>query len=346
METSANQRHSGRMPRSEIHTTSAQLNAAFASRTFTSRDACEAGIDYHRLKSAVQAGLVHRLRRDHFRVATTSVQDSRLADSLERLASQGITACAGRRAAADIWDSPIWTDELSGVPTVLVPRDSPVGKGLRGGILIKPCDVDARRIVLGPGSIPVTDPLLTAVHLAAAPRASFAQVMVLLSGGMRRQLARSTGDPRALTRRASQADVRASLASDLMDAIRHSDVRGRHRVAAAAPLADPRLETVLESISLARFIEAGIELPEPQVWVNGSSGRSWRVDFLFGGRVIGECDGAVKYAEADSLWKEKKRQADLEAAGYIVVRWTWEEIVYHPHVVLARIALALARSAA
>jgi hypothetical protein len=170
--------------------------------------------------------------------------------------------------------------------------------------------------------------------------------MVLLSGGMRRQLARSTGDPRALTRRASQADVRASLASDLMDAIRHSDVRGRHRVAAAAPLADPRLETVLESISLARFIEAGIELPEPQVWVNGSSGRSWRVDFLFGGRVIGECDGAVKYAEADSLWKEKKRQADLEAAGYIVVRWTWEEIVYHPHVVLARIALALARSAA
>lgn len=80
------------------------------------------------------------------------------------------------------------------------------------------------------------------------------------------------------------------------------------------------------------------------MWVSGASGRSWRVDFLFGGRVIGECDGAVKYAETDSLWKERKRQADLEAAGYIVVRWTWEEIVYHPHAVLARIALARARA--
>ena len=290
--------------------------------------------------------MVHRLRRDHYRVATTSAQDSRLADSLERLASQGITACAGRRTAGDIWGSPIWSDEPPGAPTVLVPRGSPVGKGFRGGIVIKPCNVDPRRIVLGPGSITVTDPLLTAAHLAAAPRAPFAQMMVLLSGGMRRQLARSTQDPQALTRRASQADVRASLASDLMDAISRSDVRGRHRVAAAAPHADPRLETVLESISLARFIEAGIELPTPQVWVSGASGRSWRVDFLFDGRVIGECDGAVKYAEADSLWKEKKRQADLEAAGFIVVRWTWEEIVYHPHIVLARIALALARAAA
>jgi hypothetical protein len=319
--------------------------AAFASRTFTSREAGEAGIEYHRLRGAVSAGLVHRLRRGHYRVALTAAADSRLTDCLERLAGQGVTACAGRRTAGDIWDSPMWNIEPAGAPTVLVPRESSVGRGLRGGVLIKPCDVDPRRIVPGPGSIPVTDPLLTAAHLAAAPRTSFAQMMVLLSGGMRRQLARSARDPRVLTRRADQEDVRTALAHDLMDAITHADVRGLRRVSDVAHLADPRLETVLESISWARFIEAGVELPEPQAWVSGASGRSWRVDFLFGGRVIGECDGAVKYAEADSLWKEKKRQADLEAAGYIVVRWTWEEIVYHPHVVLARIALALARAA-
>lgn len=333
------------MPRLEVQTTSAQLVAAFASRTFTSREAGEVGIGYHRLRRAVAAGLVHRLRRDHYRVALTGAADSRLTDCLERLAGQGITACAGRRTAADVWDSPMWNVEPAGAPIVLVPRDSSVGKGLRGGVLIKPCDVDLRRIVPGPGAIPVTDPLLTAAHLAAAPKTSFAQMVVLLSGAMRLQLARSARDPQLLTRRAGHAHVRASMAHDLMDAITHADVRGLRRVAEVAPHADPRLETVLESISWARFIEAGLALPEPQVWVSGASGRSWRVDFLFGGRVIGECDGAVKYAGADSLWKEKKRQADLEAAGYIVVRWTWEEIVYHPHVVLARIALALTRAA-
>lgn len=333
------------MPRVEVQTTSAQLIAAFASGTFTSREADEAGIEYHRLRSAVEAGLVHRLRRGHYRVALTGAADSRLTDCLERLTSQGITACAGKRTAGDIWDSPMWNVDPAVAPTVLVPRESSVGKGLRGGVLIKPCDVDRRRIVASPGSIPVTDPLLTAAHLAAAPQTSFAQMMVLLSGGMRRHLARSVRDPLALTRRASQADARSSLSLDLMDAITHADVRGLQRVAAVAPLADPRLETALESISWARFLEAGLDLPEPQVWVSGASGRSWRVDFLFGGRVIGECDGAVKYSETDSLWKEKKRQADLEAAGYIVVRWTWEEIVYHPHLVIARIALALTRVA-
>ncbi len=333
------------MPRSEPRATSAQLADLFGTRTFTSRDACEAGIRYHRLKTAVRAGLIHRLRRDHYRVALIGEADSRVADFLERMASRGISACVGMRAAGGTWGSPEWNDEPPGPPTVLVPRSAPVGKGLRGGVLIKPCDVDPRRIALGPGSIPVTDPLLTAAHLAAVPGTSFAQMMVLLCGGMRRQLARSAPDPQAVTRRAGQADIRAELARDLMDAITHADMRGLHRVAAAAPAADPRLETALESISWARFIEAGIELPVPQVWLTGASGRSWRVDFLFAGRVIGECDGAVKYAEASSLWQEKKRQADLEEAGYIVVRWTWEEIVYHPHVVLARIALALARAA-
>ena len=333
------------MPRSEPQSTSARLAHLFGARTFTSREACEAGIRYHRLKTAVHSGLVHRLRRDHYRVAMTSAHDSRLLDCLERMASQGITACAGMRTAAGIWDSPMWSTEPPGAPTVLVPRSSPVGKGQRSGVTIKPCDVDPERIVRGPGSIPVTDPLLTAAHLGAARGTSFAQMMVLLCGGLRSQLARSDADPHDITRRASQADVRTALAVDLTDAIAHADVRGLHRVAAAAPLADPRLETVLESISWARFIEARIELPTPQVWVSGASGRSWRVDFLFADRVVGECDGAVKYAEGDSLWKEKKRQADLEEAGFVVVRWTWAEIVYHPHLVLARIALALARAA-
>ncbi len=333
------------MPRPELRATRSQLAAAFDGRTFTSEEARGAGVPHHRLAAATQAGLVHRLRRGHYRVATVDPEDGRLADCLERLASRGITACAGFRTAVRIWDTPIWTDRAPGAPTVLVPRDAGIGVGLRGGVKLRACNVDPGRIVLGPGSIPVTDPLLTAVHVAAMPRTSLAQMMVLLCGGMRRHLSRSIGDPSTLTELTGQEKTRAELSGDLLDAAIRADVRGRRRVLDVVSFVDPRLETALESISWARFIEAGIELPRPQVWLAGASGRSWRVDFLFGSHVVGECDGAVKYGEATSLWREKKRQADLEAAGYIVVRWTWEEIVFRPHVVLARIALALSRAA-
>ena len=105
------------------------------------------------------------------------------------------------------------------------------------------------------------------------------------------------------------------------------------------------METALESLSWARFHECGFEIPIPQARVRGASGRLWRVDFLFKGLVVGECDGAVKYHDGYTPWKEKQRQSDLEGAGHPVVRWTWEEITRRPDSVLARIALAMTRYA-
>jgi hypothetical protein len=226
-----------------------------------------------------------------------------------------------------------------------VPRSARVGRGLRAGIFVRACDVDPRRIVLGPSSLPTTDPLITAVHVCSTPGLSFAQSLVLLCGAMRRQIEWTSAGTSSAERLASSADVRRAATHDLLDALEFADIPSRRRVLAAAVHADPRMETALESVSWARFIEAGIDMPVPQAWVKGASGRSWRVDFLFGDRVVGECDGAVKYGAVDSLWKEKKRQSDLEGAGFIVVRWTWEEIVFRPHVVLARIALAISRAA-
>ncbi len=109
-------------------------------------------------------------------------------------------------------------------------------------------------------------------------------------------------------------------------------------------IADPRVETALESLSWAQFHEWGLEMPVPQVSLKGASGVLWRVDFLFGGRVIGECDGAVKFHAGHTAWQEKRRQSDLEAEGYVFVRWTWEELLRQPGAVLARLDLALRRS--
>ncbi|MGI9195913.1 MAG: DUF559 domain-containing protein [Candidatus Nanopelagicales bacterium] len=143
---------------------------------------------------------------------------------------------------------------------------------------------------------------------------------------------------------ASDATAREAMVREAEEVLLQADVPSRKRAIPAIEASDPRIETALESLSWARFIAAGIGLPTPQARVRGASGIQWRVDFLFGDRVIGECDGAVKYQSGYTAWDEKRRQSDLEAAGYIVVRWTWHEILRHPDRVIARIARALARA--
>ena len=195
----------------------------------------------------------------------------------------------------------------------------------------------------------MTDPLLTAIHLAAtAP--SLASALVVLNGGLRRQWefahsGCSRLDSRVIADGCADPSVREQLLREASAASRSADVRCPSRVAQALAVCDPRIETALESISWAKFIRAGIELPVPQVRLRGASGILRRVDFLFGTRVIGECDGAVKYHSGYTAWEEKRRQSDLEAAGYIVVRWTWAEITRQPDRVLARLALAVSRAA-
>jgi hypothetical protein len=92
------------------------------------------------------------------------------------------------------------------------------------------------------------------------------------------------------------------------------------------------------------FLEAALPVPTPQAWVQGASGRWYCVDFLWSGaRVIGEADGAVKYTAAQDVMAEKARQADLEAAGYRFVRWTWADAM-GKRTYLRRVELAVSPS--
>jgi very-short-patch-repair endonuclease len=63
--------------------------------------------------------------------------------------------------------------------------------------------------------------------------------------------------------------------------------------------------------------------------------------------VIGEADGLLKYDDARplSLRAEKLRQEALEARGYIVVRWTWDDIWRRPDWVVSRLRRAMAEGA-
>jgi very-short-patch-repair endonuclease len=60
--------------------------------------------------------------------------------------------------------------------------------------------------------------------------------------------------------------------------------------------------------------------------------------------VVGEADGLMKYDvnadEPNPLRAEKLRQEELEALGYVIVRWTWDDIWRRPEWVASRLRTA------
>ncbi len=125
-----------------------------------------------------------------------------------------------------------------------------------------------------------------------------------------------------------------------------ANFRGCRRVAQALPLLSPLRESPLESVSYAEFVDWGIPLPEMQVTIHDEEGFVGRVDFLWrDARVIGEADGAGKYEHGGVLLAERRREQRLRDLGYIVVRWTWDELMNEPWKVRLRILRALRAAA-
>jgi hypothetical protein len=113
-------------------------------------------------------------------------------------------------------------------------------------------------------------------------------------------------------------------------------------------LADARSQSALESVSRWAFHLGRLPPPELQVLLGDDDGPFALVDFLWREQaVIGEADGLLKYDEGGpALRAEKKRQQRLEALGFVVVRWGFEDITRRPHDTVARIRDALTRGAA
>lgn len=108
--------------------------------------------------------------------------------------------------------------------------------------------------------------------------------------------------------------------------------------------ADALAESVLESVSRVVFAEHGLPPPQRQV-VLGEGERIGRVDFYWAEYgVVGEADGMIKYADQQALQAEKERQERLENAGFIVVRFTWDDVVRHPERTVTRIRRAFVRA--
>lgn len=120
-------------------------------------------------------------------------------------------------------------------------------------------------------------------------------------------------------------------------------------------LADPRIESVLESRASYLFWTQGLPTPVPQLEVLHPDGHSaGRVDFAWPEhRVYVELDGGDKYLRyrrdgeslEDFLMREKRRQDTIcELTGWRVIRLTWADIA-RPVATAARIRVLLGLAA-
>lgn len=182
----------------------------------------------------------------------------------------------------------------------------------------------------------VTTPARTALDLAA--ELDLPEALMLTDDVARRALRGFRGGSEEdLSDAARQASMRPLKLTAV------SPVHDRRKVQRVLALTDALRDSPAESGSFGWFALAGLPLPRCQVRIETEDGVA-RVDFYwedFG--LVGECDGRIKYdgtygPEADVNVRQNIREQALRDRGFVVVRWTAEEIMFYPQRVVQRVA--------
>lgn len=200
---------------------------------------------------------------------------------------------------------------------------------LRGGVRIHGCMLPSAQVEEVHG-LRMTTPSRTAVDVARG--CTFPEALMVLDSVARGELVRTAPD-RGDQRRPAVREAATARARDLLAAAYADEWGwpGTVVVRQALGWVEAASESPLESRSRGHMILSGLPPAQLGAEVVGASGRHYWVDFLWADHaVIGEADGVGKYGGSESevraaLRAERERQADLEAAGYRIVRWTSSE---------------------
>jgi len=180
----------------------------------------------------------------------------------------------------------------------------------------------------------LTTPARTAVDLAAGLDTPGA--LAILDGAARVICASMVPS----IRRRDYSNLRlVRAAMDLLEEAAQSAgvVRLRH----ALELVCPGRESAAESVGAGHMFDSGLPMPKFQVEITTPLG-SYFADCLWEEqRLIGECDGAMKYDDPQAYVKEKRREQALRDENYGFVRWEATEAVLRPDRMLGRIERAL-----
>jgi very-short-patch-repair endonuclease len=110
-----------------------------------------------------------------------------------------------------------------------------------------------------------------------------------------------------------------------------------------AELTDPRAESPLETHVRLILRDAGL-IPDLQVEVRFSDGRhAGRIDLGWRRWRVGiECDGREPHEATSALFRDRRRQDDLESLGWLLVRVTWRDVWDDPAGIVRRVRRKLA----
>lgn len=101
------------------------------------------------------------------------------------------------------------------------------------------------------------------------------------------------------------------------------------------------LESDLETMLLELVVSAGLPVPTPQHAVH-ITGRTYRLDFAYPDQMVAiEGDGFEFHSQRDRFESDRSRQNELTLSGWLVLRFTWRQIVRDPEWVVSQIAEAL-----
>lgn len=121
---------------------------------------------------------------------------------------------------------------------------------------------------------------------------------------------------------------------------------GRRRVArlrAALCLADGRAESALETVLRLLLVRAGLSPETLQLRLFDRYGRCYaRLDMAWPSRMLAvEADGREHHDKPEALYRDRRRQNDLELAGWTVLRFTWNDVIRNADWVVTQVRHAL-----
>lgn len=304
--------------------------AALRGGVFTTADATAVGVTRNQLAGLVRSGEVVNVGPRAY-VVGSAIQAATTPETRHRLTTLAVLRSFGGRVAAShhsalaLHGLPFWrVDET----TFHVCRVAGRSSRVRGTLHIHE-------------SVPAQDLVTFRKTGAPCTNATLAVIGTAQVDGVEAGIVAADA---ALNRKLTTPD----LLDKALGAMRHTPkiAAARQAVALADPLCESVGETrsrlVLHSLPGAPSVRSQHEIRDG--WGNLVA----RVDFLVGDRVVVEFDGRVKYGmdgrrPEDDLWAEKRREDDLRALGYIVVRIVWADLA-RPDVIVQRVLAALSQA--
>lgn len=263
----------------------------------TRRQLLAAGFTGRELTAAVRGGAIDRVRQGYYAGPTTPRA------SLVAVRIGGAVGCLTAAGSYGLWDGAEHRVHVS-VPHLasrLRTRKSLVAFGSEFG-----ADVYPEPVVLHWTQAP-RPPVAGPETWRVSPAEALRQVMYCAD----EEHAIACWET-ALSSGLVSADLLGSLASGLPTALR-----------ARAMLVDPGAESGPESLVSQRLRRRGVSLRR-QVVFPGIG----RVDLLVGERVIVEVDGFAYHSEPQRFESDRRRDAMLTAAGYVVIRLSYRQVMF------------------